>query len=325
MAAYEARRPSAAGRADLVRAPARSMRAALRGIRARRGGGWARRSPGARPTELVSAHRLVLSRWRPRMPWLGDADAAAGAAAELDRLPPHPFVASEHEMGRAWASAVAGDLPGARRCLAPPPRRPPPAATGCRRRGWLHDVARLGDPSAVAGRLAELAGESEGGLVTAYADHAAGPDGGCARRRDRPLSKPWAPCCWPRRSRPRRPRPTSAIGDRRLLGPRRPSVGAGPSVRGGPDAGPDRSVVVVPLTARERDIAAPLRRATPASEIAERLFLSVRTVDNHLQNVYRSSGSPGDASCRPRWPDLDVSSSADGPWPPTASSPAVRL
>ena len=40
----------AARRADLVRAPARPMRAPLRVIRPPRGGGWARRSPGARPT-----------------------------------------------------------------------------------------------------------------------------------------------------------------------------------------------------------------------------------------------------------------------------------
>ena len=72
---------------------------------------------------------------------------------------------------------MAGDLPGARQVLRA-------AAEVAASRGYrmseawlLHDVARLGDPSAVAGRLAELAGESEGGLVAAYADHAAAADG----------------------------------------------------------------------------------------------------------------------------------------------------
>ena len=127
----------------------------MRGLRA-----GERSSPGA-VRLLATAHA-----------WLGDAADAGAAVAELDRLPPHPFVASEHEMGRAWGSAVAGDLPGARQVLLV-------AAEVAASRGYrmseawlLHDVARLGDPSVVAGRLAELAGQSEGRLVAVYADHA---------------------------------------------------------------------------------------------------------------------------------------------------------
>ena len=77
----------------------------------------------------------------------------------------------------------------------------------------------------------------------------------------------------------------------------------------------------MPLTARERDIATLAAQGDSSKEIAERLFLSVRTVDNHLQNVYSKLGVSGRRQLSAALADLDVSSSADGPWPPTASSP----
>jgi DNA-binding CsgD family transcriptional regulator len=47
---------------------------------------------------------------------------------------------------------------------------------------------------------------------------------------------------------------------------------------------------VVPLTAREREVAGLAASGVQSKEIAERLFLSVRTVNNHLQNVYTKLG-----------------------------------
>ena len=77
---------------------------------------------------------------------------------------------SSAERGR---SPSCGDLPGARQVL-------PDAAELARRTGYrsteallLHEIVRLGDPAAVADRLATLATECEGTLVDAYAAHAA--------------------------------------------------------------------------------------------------------------------------------------------------------
>ena len=60
--------------------------------------------------------------------------------------------------------------------------------------------------------------------------------------------------------------------------------------------------MVVPLTPRERDIAAYAAQGQSSKEIAERLYLSVRTVNNHLQNVYSKLGVSGrpPAGRRPR-------------------------
>jgi DNA-binding CsgD family transcriptional regulator len=51
----------------------------------------------------------------------------------------------------------------------------------------------------------------------------------------------------------------------------------------------------VPLTAREREVAELAARRLSAAEIAERLVLSRRTVENHLQRIYTKLGIAGRA------------------------------
>jgi DNA-binding CsgD family transcriptional regulator len=48
--------------------------------------------------------------------------------------------------------------------------------------------------------------------------------------------------------------------------------------------------VVVPMTSREREIAVLARAGLTSKEIAARLFLSPRTIDNHLQRIYAKLG-----------------------------------
>ena len=51
--------------------------------------------------------------------------------------------------------------------------------------------------------------------------------------------------------------------------------------------------MVVPLTPRERDVASLAASGETSKDIADRLYLSVRTVNNHLQNVYAKLGING--------------------------------
>jgi DNA-binding CsgD family transcriptional regulator len=59
--------------------------------------------------------------------------------------------------------------------------------------------------------------------------------------------------------------------------------GARPPTLVAPDAAAE-------LTAREREVAALAAHGLTSREIADRLVVSVRTVDNHLQRVYRKLG-----------------------------------
>jgi DNA-binding CsgD family transcriptional regulator len=49
----------------------------------------------------------------------------------------------------------------------------------------------------------------------------------------------------------------------------------------------------VPLTPRERDVARLAAAGLSSKAIADQLYLSVRTVDNHLQRVYTKLGVKG--------------------------------
>jgi DNA-binding CsgD family transcriptional regulator len=54
-------------------------------------------------------------------------------------------------------------------------------------------------------------------------------------------------------------------------------------------ADPQRQI----LTAREREIAALAAAGMSSRDISERMVMSVRTVDNHLQRAYRKLGITG--------------------------------
>ena len=49
-------------------------------------------------------------------------------------------------------------------------------------------------------------------------------------------------------------------------------------------------VELTPLTAREREVASLAAAGLSSEAIAGRLFLSVRTVDNHMQHIYQKLG-----------------------------------
>ncbi len=112
------------------------------------------RGPGRGPRHRRSPVPGAVRPGRRRGRASGDSEAAQAAVRELDRLPEFPFTRPEQELGRAWAKVAAGDLPGARQVLLAAADRA--AADGYRVcEAWmLHDVARLGEPAAVAARLA---------------------------------------------------------------------------------------------------------------------------------------------------------------------------
>jgi DNA-binding CsgD family transcriptional regulator len=82
-------------------------------------------------------------------------------------------------------------------------------------------------------------------------------------------------------------------------------------------AGP---VLVAPLTPRERDIAALAAQGESSKDIADRLYLSVRTVNNHLQSAYAKLGVAGRRQLAAALAGLTDIAPEEPPTPPPASS-----
>jgi DNA-binding CsgD family transcriptional regulator/tetratricopeptide (TPR) repeat protein len=224
-----------------------------------------------------------------------DADAGAAAIEELDRIPVASVRVMDVEIlrGRGWVSLSRRDLAGAKKEFW--------AATELAHR-WgqyaseaasLHDLVRIGVLDDAAGRLIALGDRVDGGLMagrTAYARAVAAEDlDGAADASARfeaigaNLFAAEAAALEHRLAeRSRLHRRSSAARERsaqlvaRCEGPVTPALST--------PAAQDR------LSARELEIALLVAEGLSSREVAERLYVSVRTVDNHLQRVYTKLG-----------------------------------
>jgi DNA-binding CsgD family transcriptional regulator/tetratricopeptide (TPR) repeat protein len=225
----------------------------------------------------------------------GDVDAAEEAIADLDAEPDTVvrMMDSELERARAWTLAARGDLPRARAALLNEADRMAERGLFLLEVALLYDVARLGDPGVVAERLASRAANVDGGLMQTrieYVQAMAESDGprldaagdafealgavlfaaeaaneaAIAFRRDGAT------------------RPAAAAAQRSALladrcdGARTYSLmhGTGSAV----------------LTKREREVATLASHGMSNREIASTLYVSVRTVENHVQHAMEKLG-----------------------------------
>jgi len=224
----------------------------------------------------------------------GESDAARAALAEMERTPlGHKGFAVELQLARAWSAAASGELSRARLLARE-------AAAFAQERGQdayavraLHELCRLGDPATAAPELARLAGRVDGPFAATAAAHAAAlvagdgaellkvaerlaaehallvaaeaADAAAAAHRDA--------------GRLSSARVAAARAARWLAsceGARPPTMLAAPET--------------AELTPREREIALLAAAGASSRQIAGRLVISVRTVDNHLRNAYRKLG-----------------------------------
>lgn len=228
-----------------------------------------------------------------------DREVADEALRALDALGDHPGQLMEVAItrARAWAALASGDPEGARTALAAAvvlarSRGLPPEEAGA-----LHDLVRLGRADAdVAARLEELAAVCDGPFVQAMARHAAGAVGddvslleqaGAAFERMGYVLKAAeatmgaseaAARAGDQRRATRLSRAAAALADR--------CETPGTPMLTSPD-GP------VPLTNREREVAVLAAAGLSSKLVADRLFLSSRTVDNHLARIYAKLGIAG--------------------------------
>jgi DNA-binding CsgD family transcriptional regulator len=227
-----------------------------------------------------------------------DREVAGEAGRALDALGPHPAALFDTAISqaKAWAAVADGDPEHARALLRAAAAEAGSRAAVLDEGAALHDLARLGRANEVADRLRSLAAIAEGEYLRILADSAAGhargdPDAlgdaaqrfaalgfnlraaesamaaseASARAGDQRTASRWA----------RRATELAALCE----APVTPEL-AGPT-------GP------VPLTNREREIALLAADGLPSRVIAERLYVSVRTVDNHLARIYTKLGVTG--------------------------------
>jgi DNA-binding CsgD family transcriptional regulator len=225
----------------------------------------------------------------------GSGQAASAALREADRLH-HSSMAILYpwlEHARYWVRMSLGDPDAAAAMAKELAARLRTDGFGAHEAIALHDVVRLGRPEDVADRLAVLARESEGTLITTMARHAkAAVDrdaGGLLAAAEGfgalGMSLHAAEAAAAALNRLRQTRSTR-IGEAAKLfatliarceEPRTPGL-----------------VVSRPsLSAREYQVARVAAAGFTSKEIADQLYLSTRTVDNHLRRVYAKLGVAG--------------------------------
>ena len=236
--------------------------------------------------------RVALSFLATAAAWAADIDGATVAVEELQELEAFAFLPGEQYLGPAWATAATGAHSTASEMLVSGAQTIVDAGHRFMAAWLLHDACRLGH----AGTLGTAPGP--GGTVRGRPR--ARMDCARSRRTDRRRRSPrgrgrqlrshWRAALRSRsihrrssrvrpRWRPARRRRTSrgaAALQRRCESVRTPALVTAGSI--------------VPLTAREREICTLAAHGASGPEIAAKLFLSVRTVNNHLQRAYAKLG-----------------------------------
>jgi DNA-binding CsgD family transcriptional regulator len=223
---------------------------------------------------------------------LGDLSGAQTALTEADATTPERFFVPNRERGRAWLAAAGGEVSAACAIAAHAAQTAADLGSLMVEAVGLHDIARLGRPATVVGRLHELAAQLEGRLPNAYATHTTalavgdgpGLDAASAVFEEMGAILLAAEAAAEASHVHRQMgRTASALASsnrsRRLLEGRRVRT---PAL--------DLPSLSIPLTSREREVANLAVQGLTNREIAERLVLSVRTVDNHLYNLYAKLG-----------------------------------
>ncbi len=225
-----------------------------------------------------------------------------GARVDLDRVAElevgeRGLFHADIDRAHAWLAAERAGLPTAREMLKV-------AAEDARRLGkvsmeaaLLHDIARFGDAESVAARLDEIAQTTQGRFVQARAVHAAGIVAGDPAMLDRAAAL-FEQCGFSLLAAEAR----IDLGDWLARhGDQRGATAArnrSASIRGSlpgwvltPTLA--RASSLEPLSDREHEVALLAAQGLASRDIGDRLFLSTRTVDNHLQHIYAKLGVNG--------------------------------
>jgi DNA-binding CsgD family transcriptional regulator len=228
--------------------------------------------------------------------FIGSADEAEAAIVQLDAAPnTMSLYRLEGERARAWVHARRGELTDARDRLAKEAEGAEHVATALAARAW-HDVARLGDGERAAPAMARIVAVTDGELIPARAVHVQGlatSDPNLLEEAGERfaglgalLLAAEAHHAAAEASRRAGLRAKATTAERRADELLAQCEGAStPTLR--------LTATANVLTRREQEVAGLGAEGLSNQEIADRLAVSVRTVENHLQRAYEKLGIAG--------------------------------
>jgi DNA-binding CsgD family transcriptional regulator len=226
----------------------------------------------------------------------GDRSGAASAASHLDAVAATAVKlldATLVERGRAWECAMRGDLTGAARVLRAAIDDAVATDQYTAASVLLHDLVCIDGRADDATRLVGVASRVDGGLVatrTAHATAMVGHDADAleaAAGRFAELGAPIEAAI----AASHAARELAAVGfDRRARAMESAMATALAACQGAVPPLRVERAAPVELTRREREIAMLAAGGCSNREISEQLYLSVRTVENHLQRAYEKLG-----------------------------------
>jgi DNA-binding CsgD family transcriptional regulator len=222
---------------------------------------------------------------------LATAEASAGTAMSLY----YPW----QEQARAWTLACQGDLTAAVAVVQRAAARQRDDGLHGHELLALYDLVRLGQPHAAAARLAELA-PVVGGPATPLLIRHAGAAAAEAADELFAVAREFAVLGFQLFAAE-----AAAAAVRIFRTARDPRALAASTLmadvlgRCGPLRTPALLAVQPALTVRERQVAELAAEGVRSREIADRLYLSPRTVENHLQRVYTKLGVNGRVELAP--------------------------
>jgi DNA-binding CsgD family transcriptional regulator len=246
----------------------------------------------AEASHFVGPRRLALSGLALACAMLGDADGAAEVLAERDVGPSFCFREPEQELADAWtAFASRRPVEAAERFRDAAARA---ASTGHRTiESWLlHDLVRTNGED-ISARLRELASACDSPLVSARARHAAALRSRNASELAGVASdfEAMGAMLLAAEAASGAAEAFDRAGDRRsATAALRRAAELAAACEGAATPALFRARPAVPLSGREREIVRLAAEGLASKDIANRLFLSVRTVNNHLQHAYTKLG-----------------------------------
>jgi ATP/maltotriose-dependent transcriptional regulator MalT len=295
----------------------------------------ARRTDDARGAWSLALGRTALSRGKPQtaarwlregaallrvddigrfLPWclgalaqalalLGEVDQAAAASAEAEavRSPAIALYEVDVELGRAWVRAAQGERSNGRRIALDAAQRADGLGQAVGASLAYYDAARLGATAEAAAPLRALVDRVDGPLVGAMADHV----GGVLARDAEQIAS--AAATFEAAGALLHAAEAHADHATILDGPARTAALATAATLARSCEGARTPSLLVleagdPLAAlsdREREVAVLAASGLSSRDIAARLFVSTRTVDNHLQRVYVKLGVSGRRALAP--------------------------